>query len=88
MVPRSKATSSPKPFRSLPILSLRPLRTMMTNDLEVHVTYRITHERPVVARMVLRSETGRAVASSACLQSCGVKLLDLVNICVAYLSGV
>lgn len=54
----------------------------MTNNFEVHTTYRIQHERPVIARMVFRSETGRAIASPARLQRSGVKLLDLLNVCV------
>jgi hypothetical protein len=68
-------------------LRTRLLSTIMTHNLEVHATYRIKYERRVVAWMVVRSEARRAVASSACLQSCGVKLLDLVNVCAACFSG-
>ncbi len=68
----------------MPTLRPRILPTIMANNLEVHAKYRIKHERRVVARMRLLSETGRAVVSSAYLQSCDVKLLDLLNVCNAY----
>lgn len=70
------------------ILNSKSLPTTMANNLEVHATRRIAYKRCVVARMVLCSKTRRAVASSARLQSRGVELFDLVDVCVADLSGV